>query len=359
MPGLMGRPVIDAGGRSEPCEPALELRLLAGSLVFRNLQEFRQAMRHRYVLANCAGLTLPAIVLLYALDSTRMPIDLQVPSVVVGMVAAQALVITYISIAVRLARMIHKHTALIRVWVTPGLMLGAAGMIGVAQVMHRIMEVQQDWTELRSHLIPFLCILYLEVAAAVILRGPMPRALAKIRGTREPIFAALAEAPLQEGDVAPRVKSARAHAPALAVVMTERVANVNRLGFPAADVLRLEASGNYVTVITRKGRHLLPGPFAAVVAQMPADLGRQVQRSHWVSVVAVEGVKHKGREMWLQVACGALVPVSTAMRAEVQAWLEAAGKVVMSRRTIALESRAPSSTRHGSWTGSSRRGGQA
>lgn len=357
MPGLTGPTDIEGHVAIEQTEPFIDLRLLSGGQIFRNIHEFRQAMRHRYVLANCAGLTLPAIVLLYALDSTRMPIDLQVPSVVVGLVAAQVLVITYLAGAVRLARVMCKNTRLIRVWVTPGLMLGAAGMLGVAHVMHRIMEVQQDWTELRSHLIPFLCMLYLEVAATIIFRGPMPRVLAKMRGTRDPLVPKPEEGALQDGveapngTVAPKMGSTAARA--------ERAAPGYRLGFPAAEVLRLEASGNYVTVVTRKGRHLLPGPFAAVVAQMPAGLGLQVQRSHWVSLGAVEGVRRKGREMWLQVACGALVPVSTALRAEVQAWLEAAGKMGASPRNMALRSQTRATTRHGHWTGSDGSGGQA
>jgi hypothetical protein len=335
----------------------IDLRLLSGGQIFRNMQEFRQAMRHRYVLANCAGLTLPAIVLLYALDSTRMPIDLQVPSVVVGLAAAQVLLITYLAGAVKLAWAMRKNASVIRIWVTPGLMLGVAGMLSVAHVMHQIFEVKQDWTELRSHLIPFLCLLYLEWAAAVIFRGPMPRVLAKMRGTREPLVPAPVEAAPLNGIDAPR--STSVPKAASVALRAELVAPANRLGFPAAEVLRLEASGNYVTVVTRKGRSLLPGPFAAVVAQMPAGLGRQVQRSHWVSLAAVEGVRRKGREMWLQVADGALVPVSTASRAEVQAWLETAGTTVASPRTMALQSRAHAHTRHGLWTGSEQSGGQA
>ena len=357
MPGLSGPTDIQRHVGVAQTEPFLDLRLLSGGQVFRNMQEFRQAMRHRYVLAYCAGLMLPAILVLYGLDSTRMPIDLQVPSVVVGLVAAQVLLVAYVAGALRLARAMCRNTSVIRVWVTPGLMLGVVGMLAVAHVMHLIFEVRQDWTELRSHLIPFLCLLYLELAVAVIFRGPMPRALAKMRGTREPLIPPSAEAGPSDGAAVPSGTSAMKAASA--AENAERVAPGNRLSFPATEVLRLEASGNYVTVVTRKGRHLLPGPFAAVVAQMPVGLGRQVQRSHWVSLGAVEGVKRKGREMWLQVSCGALVPVSSALRADVQAWLEAAGKTVASPSTLALRSRTRAHTRHGLWTGSDPSGGQA
>lgn len=321
MPGLMGRSKIAAGGMSEPFEPALELRLLAGGLLFRNLQEFRQAMRHRYVLANCAGLCLPAIVLLYALDSTQMPIDLQVPAVVVGLVAANLLTLVFLSAAVWVSRRIGGPTRINRVWVTPGLVLGAAGMLAIAHVMHQAMQVEQDWTELQSRLLPFSCVLYLEVALTIVFRGPMPRALAQLRQGTGPLLP-LASTIVMDGT------SGAGTAVTFAQAGGERdqPGTLVRLGLRPADVLRLEASGNYVTVVTRTGRHLLPGPFSAVAAQMPAQFGRQVQRSHWVALAAVEGTRKTGRELWLRVVCGAWIPVSAALRTDVLGWLEAGGK---------------------------------
>lgn len=321
MPGLTEQPVIDGGGRSGQFEPALELRLLSGSQLFRNLQEFRRALRHRYVLANFAGLTIPGIVLLYALDSARMPIDLQVPAVVVGLLIAQMLLLSYLTCAVWLVQLIRKDARIIRIWVTPGLTLGAAGMLAAVHVMHQSLDVQQDWTEARSSLIPVFCVLYLELAAHFVFRGPMPRALAQLRGGVDPL------AGIAEG----RTDLARLAAETASGASGQEAPVQNgdlliRLGIAPADILRLEASGNYVAVVTRAGRHLVPGPFSTVVAQMPAGLGRQVQRSHWVALAGVEGLRKQGRELWLQMACGALVPVSAAMKAEVQAWLDAGGR---------------------------------
>jgi DNA-binding LytR/AlgR family response regulator len=312
----------NGGGREAAhLAPVLELRLLGGGLLFRDLPEFRRALRHRYVLANFAGLTVPAIVLLYALDSTRMPIDLQVPAVVVGLVAAQTLILVYLSAAVWLTRLFYKDLRVIRIWITPGLLLGAAGMLGTVHVMHQALDVAQDWTEVRSRLVPFLCVLYLELAANFVFRGPMPRALANLRGGENP-FAYLDNGLTRDGDAAAASDEA--------VTEREKPAkdgeSLLRIGINPADILRLEASGNYVTVVTGFGRQLVPGPFSAVVAQMPKSMGRQVQRSHWVALAGVEGVKRQGRELVLQMACGALVPVSAALKSEVQAWLASQGK---------------------------------
>jgi hypothetical protein len=295
----------------------VELRLLSGSQLFRDMAEFRRAARHRYMLANYAGLTIPAVVLLYALDSTRMPIDLQVPSVVVGLVSAHVLLVTYLTVVARLMQTLHKEARIVRVWVTPGIVLGAAGLLGVTHIMHQIMEVQQDWTNVQTPVVPFLCVLYLEVAVTLLFRGPMPRALARLRGGKDPLAEFLVAAETVDAGV-PVLSEAKAEAEGPSGSGELLV----RLGLTPAEVLRLEASGNYVTVVAETGRHLVPGPFSAVVAQMPAGIGRQVQRSHWVARSAVEGVKRQGRDLLLQLACGALVPVSSAMKAEVQAWLD-------------------------------------
>lgn len=327
MPRLTDLPVIDVGGRSGRLEPALDLRLLSGSQLFINIGEVRRVVRHRYMLANFVGLTIPGIALLYALDSKRIPIDMQVPAVVVGLVAAQALLMVYLRSVVAVARVFHREARIIRIWVTPGMMLGAAALLAAVSIMHHVLEVQQDWTELQSKLIPFFCVLYLELCASFIFRGALPRALADLRGGVDP-FADMADGPLQDdGPVAEAAGAVTEQAK-----LPQGGDLLIRLGIAPADILRAEASGNYVTIVTRTGRHLVPGPFSGVVAQMPATLGRQVQRSHWVALAAVEGVRKQGREIWLDIAGGGRVPVSAALKSEVQAWLDGRDKA----RPVAL-----------------------
>jgi hypothetical protein len=187
--------------------------------------------------------------------------------------------------------------------------------------MNQVLDGQQTWTGARSRLIAVVCWLYLELAAHHVLRGPMPRALANLRGEAKPVKAGDAVWKSPADPVTQDAVSAHEENAA-----TERGDFLIRLGIAAEDIWRLEASGNYVTVVTRGGRQLVPGPFSSVVAQMPAGLGRQVQRSHWVATSGIEGVRKQGREVWLQMACGALVPVSAAMKSEIMNWLEATGK---------------------------------
>ena len=354
MPISTDTPVRD--GRIDPQRPApaLELRLLSERLIFRDLAEFRQAMRHRYVLAGCAGLTIPAIVLLFALDSGAIPIDLHVPSVVVGLVTAQALLILYITLSTWLLRHVFRGARVLRVWLTPGLVLGAAGLLGVLHVVDPIIQTSHDLTNLNAQILPFTCVMYLEVAATLIFRGPLRRALQKMRGG-QPIT-------IDEGGVAQPAAVAERAAPAVAPVAAaarretalapddpaeaRQLRQAGMKGIPVGDILRLEASGNYVTVVTLRGRQLVPGPFAAAVAQMPAELGRQVQRSHWVARRAVAGVHRKGRDLWLHLTCGAQVPVSATLRSDVQSWLGPQGATTLARKGRDSRSAMPPSARN-------------
>ncbi|NBE09251.1 LytTR family DNA-binding domain-containing protein [Paragemmobacter ruber] len=303
--------------------------MLSERLIFHDINEFRKAMRHRYVLAACAGLSVPAIVLLFALDRSQIPIDLYVPCIVVGLVTAQILLMLYVRVSAWSLRRLFPTARILTVWLTPGLALAAAGMLGVVDLVHPIIFAGAHWITLNSHVLPFVSVLFLEVAATLVFRGSMRRALSKLRnGQPIPVVAEAVENPAvvaeqgilpPEGGqpVAGREMVHRSHDNAQGRLLRQ----AGMKGIPVEDVLRLEASGNYVTVVTVRGRQLVPGPFAAVMAQMPVDKGRQVQRSHWVSRAAVVAVHRKGRDIWLQVTCGAQVPVSAALRSEVLAWL--------------------------------------
>ena len=256
-------------------------------------------MRHRYVLAGCAGLTIPAIVLLFALDTSEIPIDLHVPSVVVGLVTAQFLLILYITLSNWLLRHVFRAARVVTVWLTPGLVLGAAGLLGVVHVVNPILQVGHVVSNLNAQVLPFACVLYLEVAATLIFRGPLRRALQKMRDG-QPVV-------LDEGGVAKPAAVAERAAPAPMAATPGRetalapddpaaarqLRQAGTKGIPVEDILRLEASGNYVTVVTCGAVSIVRGPWRCRGADA-SHLGRQVQRSHWVARRAVAGVHRRG-----------------------------------------------------------------
>lgn len=95
----------------------------------------------------------------------------------------------------------------------------------------------------------------------------------------------------------------------------------NRL-FEAGDILLIQAERTHVVLTTAGGRQILPGPFAAVVAQMPVSLGQQVSRSDWVATSAVLEVQRQGRDVVLLCQYGHSVRVATSRQAKLRDWLD-------------------------------------
>lgn len=90
----------------------------------------------------------------------------------------------------------------------------------------------------------------------------------------------------------------------------------------AADILHLRAQAGQVEVVTVEGRHMMPGPFTSVVAQLPAQLGRQVSRSDWVATAAVRGVQQGGRHVVLQLRGGRTIPIAVSRLPGLQDWVD-------------------------------------
>lgn len=90
---------------------------------------------------------------------------------------------------------------------------------------------------------------------------------------------------------------------------------------PPETVLHLEAQGNYVVLITDSHQYEVPGPFSALLDQLPPGLGLRVHRSHWVARRAVLAHRRKGRELVLDLAYGGVAKVALPRHAEVIGWL--------------------------------------
>lgn len=91
---------------------------------------------------------------------------------------------------------------------------------------------------------------------------------------------------------------------------------VKDLSLPAADVLHIEAEGNYTIIHTAKRRHQILMRFAQVLAQMPDGMGLQVHRSHWVAIGAIKGHRRAGRDIVVTLVTGAEITVAQSRQAE-------------------------------------------
>lgn len=91
--------------------------------------------------------------------------------------------------------------------------------------------------------------------------------------------------------------------------------------FDVCTLVRIEADGNYLQVLTVSGRRFVPGPFGKVVEELPPALGMRVGRSDWVASLAVAGLRSEGREMAVLLRNGDEVAVAQSRRKAVADWV--------------------------------------
>jgi len=83
-------------------------------------------------------------------------------------------------------------------------------------------------------------------------------------------------------------------------------------------LLALSAEDHYLRVHSDQGNVLILRRLADAIAELPADAGRQVHRSHWVAQTAVQRVEREGARLVLVLTNGLRIPVSRTYRLAVQ-----------------------------------------
>ena len=283
---------------------------MGAAVHFADRAELKAAFRHRYLLAQYLALTVAMLVLCYLLGLSEQNIGALYPSIMLGGAAVYWVVTAYVGVVLRIAA--GRRRVSIRL--EPGLMVAAPVAVWVFGIAQAGLGVTDPWAVAETVAYVVLVAAYLMAALVLMLRGGVPRALARMRADRSR-GTRLAEARVSVDEAAPAQEPGAAEGDE---------------GDPAdqaalSGVLRLEAAGNYVTVVTERGRRLVPGPFAAVVARMPGGAGRRVHRSHWVARRAVVSERWDGRDLRLQMVDGETVPVAVAQVGAVVAWLASGG----------------------------------
>lgn len=288
---------------------AVVMRLMTCRVSFAAGDDLGRVFRHRYVLLQYLVLSLPILVTFLMFNPTAALYAPHLPPVVVGLVAMMWFLAGYVA----LLRLVLTRLGGGRVVpLTPGLVLGAPILLLTAKYAGNLIGMEAQWSPLRLQLLTIVLTFYLELAATLVLRGAVPRALAQLRAEQR-----VAQSPA----VPPVMRAAEARvaeAPAREADLPESPETPEAL----RDLLRLEAQGNYVLVVTSGGRHLLPGPLSAMVARLPESQGRRVHRSHWVAARAVVGMRRSARSLLIDTRDGAKVPVAIGQAAQVQAWAE-------------------------------------
>jgi hypothetical protein len=82
------------------------------------------------------------------------------------------------------------------------------------------------------------------------------------------------------------------------------------VNIPVSNIVRVEADGQYVYIITQKKNFYIRGKFSSAILQLPSILGMRVHRSHWVSFSQFKKLRRHSYRTTLELKDGTLLPVS-------------------------------------------------
>lgn len=124
--------------------------------------------------------------------------------------------------------------------------------------------------------------------------------------------------------ISPRAPPAEPLPSSSPVAADDRPRVVVLLGKPydQTELRLISAEEHYVRIHTRSRQDLLRGRISDIEAQLPADLGLRVHRSHWVAAVAVRQLQRRSSGWVLLTCLGIEVPVARARREAVRDWLD-------------------------------------
>lgn len=290
----------------------LRLQLISLDHIHLRPGELSLLLRHRFMLMSYLALVL-ALILVDANGRAReLPLELRAPVYMLGVLVGLGVLVSYIR---ALALVLGRGGRVATVPLSPGLLMAAAAALFCSETLTRAMLVSPPMTNFQGILLTIFYFVLLEIIVSLVSHLVVPPALGDIRGEDIRVLADTAR-PAPEPE--PEDNSPQ-EGPPMAMV----VSGPNK--FRAAEILAMEATGNYVNVTTDSGRKLVPGPFAAVLDQMPADLGARTHRSHWVAARAVAGYARRGRDMTVRMTNGQHVPVANPRQADITAWLRDLG----------------------------------
>ena len=298
-----------SGARSDdkvnvaPSEVVLES--LFARVAFKHMVDPDDLFRHRYVLANYVGFAGPVFAAFLLIGPGTNRDSEHMPSVLIGVVALICTVWLYVRGMQWLSR---GEAGQVHIPLTPGILMGVAVLMAVGFSYTISLGLLGHWSTFRLVLLFAVLSLYVEIVTAVILRKAVPRAVAELRARAARAQTLDLSTPAQ---AAADVVVVKVEAPVVVPPVLE-------------GVLRLEAQGNHVLVVTERGHHLLPGPFGAMVGRLPPGLGRQVHRSHWVACRAIVRTRRQGRDVIIETVDGAKVPVASTKFGALRTWLLAA-----------------------------------
>lgn len=269
----------------------LHLRLINGETLRMRRFESMRAMLHRYLIALYVLMWIGLTVLDPSGQTTSTPLDIRLTQygagvlvVALGLIGIYTLAEAIFGGKGRVVVMTHWYVVLT---------VSVLGLAASEATVFYLTGVERISAKIFAVLTVFYFVV-IEIALQLVIWLLLPRILQEIRKD-----------------------------PAVAEPATPSQARLRAGGhdIPVQTVLHLEAQGNYVGIVTDTHSYDVPGPFSALLVQLPDGLGLRVHRSHWVARRAVLAHRRKGRELVLDLTSGGEAKVALPRQAEVIDWL--------------------------------------
>jgi hypothetical protein len=273
-----------------PAGSRLEIVMFSGDRIEFGRYELARALVHRYVVIHyvlvCFFLAL--VNTRSGLPAIRMNEQVIIVffSVFTAVIFLILLILVLDHIASRRGGLTVRASHLLLVMTVCGVLAGDATALMILE------GAAQRW--LRTGVLAVFYYILVEAVAHLMILVVIPRALLDLR-SRKP------QPDLQAMPTARKV-TAQSDGP-------DHV-EIGRRRLKLDSLVRITAEGNYLRVVTSEERIFLPGPFSAVVEELPERVGVQLSRSEWVATKIVRGIRRERREMFVDLQDGTSVRVA-------------------------------------------------
>lgn len=288
--------------------------------------ETLQLARHRLVMLVYLVLVVVLVVLNINGTTRELPLELRAPVYIVGACVGTLVIVAALMLGESGARKGRD----VAIPASPVFFICALSALTSGEGLSMLVVAGPPMSFVQGLLLVVFYYILTEIVVGLTVHYIFPVALAEIRGQAQAdaMSTELLPTPTALPPLAGMAKAgngAQIGADGGATVVPLRRAVMVRIGnryFDAAYIIRIKAEGNYVRVVTQNERQLLPGPFSAVVAQMPPASGRQISRSGWVATTAVVHRSRIGRDLFLHLTDGEEVRVAAGRQDQLRDWID-------------------------------------
>ncbi len=290
----------------------LTIKLFSGDRLHLNRAEILALFRHRYMLMVYFSVTCVLLVSNVGL-APSVPQELRAPLYMTGVCIGAITVLLSLLVMERFGAVGRPKVVLL----SPVLFGSIIIALSAAQFLAWILTRLAPFTLYHSALLTVFFYIFVELLMGFVVHFVIPHALKDIRADVQPL----------DGDSSASGDAGAEHVSlmngqALQTPSGPIILELSGRPFRQDGLSYIQAEGNYVRVVTETDSHLLPGPFASVLENIPAGLGQQIHRSCWVANRAVKGHRREKRDLLVLLSDGKSAKVALTRQPAVMDWLK-------------------------------------